>query len=351
MEHHTAQLERVSHRALSQLYRSRLYYAFLMIVFIMALGTLGYHLLEGWSLLDSLYMTVITLGTVGYGEVHPLTTSGRIFTMMLIILSIAIAGYSVSTLAAFVLEGEFNRLLQLRRMDKHISSLQDHIVLCGGGHTGRHVAHEFYQTRTPFVVIEQDPVALNDLLRVGDVPYIEGDATDDETLLLAGIQRAKGLVTTLGEDKDNVFVVLSARAFNPRLRIVTRLVEEKNAEKLRKAGADEIVFADALGGMRMASVMIRPSVVTFLDEMLRVREQTLRVEQIEITEHSAIVNKTLGDADIGRRTGMLVVAIRAPSGNYLFNPGAQTVLEPGDILIVIGTPEQMAQVEHKRGVL
>lgn len=330
-------------------YRSRLLYAFLLVVATVLSGTFGYHTLEGWSLLDSLYMTIITLGTVGYGEIHPLTTNGRLFTMFLIVVSLGLAGYSVSTVAAFVLEGELNRFLQLRKMDRQIAKLKDHIILCGGGHTGRHVAAELYHTHTPFVVIENDHEALQDLLRnvADDIPYLEEDATVDDTLLLAGIERAKGLITTLGEDKDNVFVALSARAFNPTLRIVARLVDEANEPKLRKAGADEIVFADALGGMRMASVMLRPSVVYFLDEMLRMRGQTLRMEEIQIESSSSLVGQTLGVADLGRRTGLLVVAIKTPKG-YLFNPGAQTVLGQGDVLIVIGTDEQLSSLMEEQ---
>lgn len=326
-------------------YRFRLLRALLMIVTIAVVGTLGYYILEDWSLLDALYMTIISMTTVGYGETRELTEVGRIFTMLLLVSSVGTAGYAVSTLASFIVEGEFNRILRGRRMDRRIAKLRDHIILCGSGPTGRYVAEELFKTQTPFVVIEREPSGVQYLLQIGDIIYLEGDATQDETLLLAGIKRASGLIAVLGEDKDNVFVVLSARALNPDLRIVARLIEEDNAEKLRKAGADEIVSPNAIGGLRIASVMLRPTVVSFLDEMLRVSEETLRVEEVHIDHAPALVGKTLGTADIGRRAGLLVVARKSYDGEYQFNPGAHTMLQKGDILIVIGTREQIAALE------
>src|SRR5262249_31534372 len=233
------------------------------------IGTLGYHFLEGWSLLDALFMTVITMATVGYGEIHPLSQNGRIFTIFLILGSVATVGYAVSVIGAFIIEGELYQAIRGRRMDRRITSLRDHIIICGGGHVGKYVVQECFKTRTPFVLIEQDQDALQDVGEVGDLLHLQADATEDETLRLAGIDRARGLVATLGDDKDNVFIVLTARALNPKLRIVGRVIEEKNAEKLRKAGADEVVSTNAIGGLRIASVMLRPAVVTFLDEMLR----------------------------------------------------------------------------------
>lgn len=329
-------------------YPSRLAGALLMIVAVVGGGTLGYALLEGWGLLDALYMTVITMATVGYAETRPLSDAGRVFTIGLIVTSLVLAGYAVSTLAAFVVEGEFYRLIRERRMDQRIARLNDHIILCGGGRTGLHIANEFYQTRTPFVLIEQDPAALQALQQIGDIPYLQGDATQDETLRLAGIERARGLVAALGEDKENVFIVLSARALNPRLRIVARVSDEANASKLRKAGADEVVSPNAIGGLRMASVMLRPAVVTFLDEMLHVPDQTLRVDEVHADRVPDAVGKTLGDLDIPRRTGMLVMAIRSRETGYRFNPAPETVLQAGDILIVVGTPEQIAMLHKGR---
>ena len=331
---------------LSSLYRLRLLRALFMILVITAVGTFGYHLLEGWSLLDALYMTIISMTTVGYGETRPLTQSGRIFTMALIVTSIGTVGYAISTLATFVVEGEFHRIIRGRRMDKRISNLENHIILCGGGHTGKHIAGEFFKTDTPFVVVERDSDVIQDLLHIGDILHLQADATQDEALLLAGIEQARGLVSVLSQDKDNVFVVLSARALNPKLRIVARLYDDQNAEKLRKAGADEVVSPNAIGGMRMASLMLRPTVVSFLDEMLRVTGETLRVEEVHVDAASPLAHQTIRDTDIGRRTGVLVVALQPHTGGYGFNPGPQTVLKPGDVLIVIGTPQQLAALRQ-----
>ncbi len=327
---------------LSPKYRSRLFYPLLLIVAVAAVGTAGYHLIEGWSLLDSLYMTIITMGTIGYGETHPLSPSGRVFTIILIIASLGIAGYAISSIGAFIVEGELYNVIRGRRMDRRLTNLKNHIILCGGGRVGLAIADECYKTRTPFMIIEQDPAALQPILQIGDILYLEGDATQDETLRLAGIERAKGLVAALGQDKDNVFIVLSARSLNPKLRIVSRVTDEKNAEKLLKAGADEVVSPTMIGGLRMASVMLRPTVVNFLDQMLRLTDQTLRVEEIHVDRIAGLVGKTLAEADLRQRTGMLVVAIKPPGGTPQFNPDGQIVLKHDDILIVMGTPDQIA---------
>jgi voltage-gated potassium channel len=321
------------HRPPSTRYRlrlpRRLVYAFLALVTVMATGTLGYHLIEGWPPLDGLFMTVITMATIGYGETRPLDEPGRIFTIGLIIVSIGITGYAISAGAAFIVEGEFAKVIRGRRMDRRISNLKNHVILCGGGHTGKWVAEEFFKTRTPFVLVEQDQEALDHVMHLEDILYIQGDATSDETLRLAGIDQARGLVASLGADKDNVFVVLTARSLNPKLRIVARVVDEENIGKLRKAGADEVVSANAIGGLRMASVMLRPMVVTFLDQMLRVESQTLRVEEIHIEHFPWLVGKTLADADIRRRSGMLIVAIKHGDGKQVFNPDPNIIPQTG----------------------
>lgn len=313
----------------------------LLLGLLLAGGTLGYCWIEGWGWFDALYMTVITAGTIGYGETHPLTTPGRWFTIGLILVSIVVIAYAASTLAAFVFEGQYQRLLLGRRMDSRIAKLSQHVVVCGAGRTGLHVAEELFKTRTPFVVVDRDAQAVDRLRQLGDVPFVLADATQDDTLMLSGIQRAKGLISALDDDRDNVFVTLSARALNPRLRIVSRLVQEDNRPKLVKAGADEIVATDAIGGLRIASVMIRPAVVSFLDRMLRQTDTTLRFEELPIDEIPGLAGKTLGTADLGRRTGLLVLAVRGPDGGFRFNPGASYQLAAGDVLVVFGTAEQL----------
>ena len=315
--------------------------AIIIIIIVIIIGTGGYAYLEHWSLIDALYMTVITMTTVGYGEVQPLSPYGRLFTVGLIITSIGIVGYVFSSITAFVVEGEIRQIFRGRKMDKQISKLKNHIILCGMGRTGQHIVEEFIRTQTPFVVVEQDEAALEEASRFEEMLYLQMDATQDDTLLLAGIKQARGLVTTLSEDKDNVFVVLCARSLNPQLRIISRLVEERNEELLRKAGADQIVSPDAIGGMRMASVMLRPTVVSFLDQMLRETGQTLRMEEIRVEDFPGLQNRSIGEINLRKRTGALVVAIKSQAHGYQFNPGAQTVLRSGDILIILGTGEQL----------
>lgn len=319
----------------------RILRAIVLFTIIALIGTLGYHSLEGWDFLDGLYMTIITLTTIGYGEIGPLSDMGRVYTIILSIVSIGIGGYALSAVAAFIVEGDFNRIIHRKKMDKKIAKLNNHIILCGVGRVGTQIAVEFYKTHTPFVIVDADMDAIQEALQIGNILYVNGDATKDETLHMARIEEAKGIVAALPDDKENAFTVLSARALNPELRIVARLTEEENAEKLRKVGANEIVSTNLIGGMRMASVMLRPTVVNFLDEMLRVTGETLRLEEVSIEPDSYLVNKTLAEAQIGQRARVLVVAIKPRNAPYMFNPGGQTRLNMGDVLIVMGSPEQL----------
>ena len=231
-------------------------------------------------------------------------------------------------------------------MSNQIANMKDHIILCGVGPTGLYIAEELSKTNTPFVLIERNPETLKHVITtIGEMPYIQGDATHDDTLLQAGIERAKGLIAVLGEDKDNVFIVLSARSLNAKLRIVARVIEEENTEKIRKAGADEIVSPNAIGGLRMASIMIRPSVVSFLDQMLRVSNQVLRVEEIRVDDMPLMKGRTLEQTDVGRKTGLLVLAVKSADGQYQFKPGTHYVLNSGDVLIVMGTREQVQELK------
>ena len=327
----------------------RIFRAFSLFILAAFMGTLGYHYLFGWDTLDGLYMTIITMTTIGYSETYPLDDGGRVFTIILSLASVGIAGYAISAVAAFLFEGDFQRVIIGRKMNQRLASLNDHIILCGAGHIGEQIALEFHKTQTPFLVIDHSQEELETILRLGDIPYLLGDPTKDETLHLAGINRARGLVANLNDDKDNAFVVLSARNLNPQLRIVARLTNEENAEKLRKVGADEIVSPNIIGGLRMASVMIRPSVVTFLDEMMRASGQTLRLEETTLAASSALAGLSLAEADLGQRTGLLIVAIKSRDGTYQFNPQADTALKAGDTLIAIGTPDQLADLRKISG--
>jgi voltage-gated potassium channel len=312
-------------------------------------GTVAFMAVEGWSLMDAAYMTTITLSTVGFQEVHPLSTGGRLVTIGLILGGTGSLAYGLSVVTAFIVEGELRDLLGKRRMEKALARLQSHVIVCGAGETGKHVVEELLKTRTPCAVIEGNLAGCKHLERFGPIPVIEGDATDGAVLKHARLEVARGLITTLPSDKDNLFVILTARELNPTLRIVTRAVEDDSYQKLRKAGADSVVSSNQIGGLRLASEMIRPKVVSFLDTMLRDSERVVRVEEAEVGPDSPVVGKTLGDLDLINRVGLVVVAKRRGlDGSYEYNPKASSRLDAGDLLIVCCEP---GQVEALRELL
>lgn len=327
----------------------RLAIAATLLALIVVVGSFGYYALFGFGLVDALYMTVITLSTVGFGEIGgDLSSGARLYTVGLIFCSIGTAGYSISTLAAFIVEGELTKIIRGRRMDKRIAEIREHMIICGGGPAAAAIVEEFLKTRTPFVLAEKDETKIERLKNLGDLLPLVGDPTENETLLLAGVERARGLLTAMDDDKDNVFVALTAHSLAPSLRIVAQAVEKENAVKLTNAGANEVVSTDAIGGMRMASVMIRPSVVTFLDKML-LMDDTLRLEEATVAGESPIAGNTIGEADLGAKTGTLLVALRPGGGDYQFNPAENTTLATGDTLVVMGTQNQLVQLREMAG--
>lgn len=323
-------------------FRKKLIIAVIILMLLFLSGVAGYVLIEHWSVLDAVYMTVITLATVGYGETHPLSNSGRIFTMILIMVGLSTFIYGVSTVTAFFIEGELGGYLRRKKMANKIEKLAGHYIICGSGEVSRYIIEELYRTKREFVVIENNPENLVKLKENEEILCLAGDPADDEILLSAGIQRAKGLVTALAADPDNLFVVISAKSLNPELRIVARAVDEASAKKLTKAGADAVVSTEYIGGLRMASELLRPTVVTFLDKMLRGTDAALRVEEIEIPADSSLLGQSLKDANITDRTGLAIIAIKnKETGAYEHVPKSSCKISPQDILIVIGTPEQI----------
>ncbi len=327
--------------------KSRITNILLVLAVVIITGITGYMIIEKWTFVDSAYMTVITLSSVGFREVHPLSATGRVFTIFLILGGLGTLFYGISLITEFIAEGGLHELLRRRKMNKLISQLNDHYIICGAGDTGRSTIDEFVKTRSNFVVIEPDIEQIKKIDGSDSLPYVEDDPTKDDTLLKAGIKKAKGLISTLPSDKDNLFVVLSARALNPRLRIVSQAIEEDSKPKLLKAGADSVVLPNVIGGLRMASEVLRPAVVTFLDFMIRGKEMTLRVEEAKISSGSSFIGKTLGEAEVPRKTGLIVVAIKdSGDGSYHYNPGASTKLKKDDILIVMGDVEQIRKLKE-----
>jgi voltage-gated potassium channel len=323
--------------------------ALCLLITLIAGGTVGYTLIEGWSVSDSLYMTMITVTTVGYGEVQSLSDAGRLFTICLLLFSIAIAGYSVSTLISFIFEGRIVEILRGRRMDRALTSLSGHYIICGCGVVGKEVALEFRHAGVPFVVIERNPRD-SELGRDESIIFVEGDASEEETLMEAGIDRAKGLVAALRQDEQNVFIVLTARQMKPDLVIVSRAAEEKSVKKLMRAGADRVISPYQIAGHRMASVILRPSVMNFLDVVVDGGDVAMRLEEVRVGTGCDMVGKTLRDSGIGNKTSAIIIGIQRSDGLAHMDrtsdtPLATVVIDEGDTLIALGSDEHLKSLK------
>ena len=315
-----------------------------LLLLILVAGVLGYHFIEGWSVFDALYMTVITLATVGYGETHPLSVPGKVFTITLIMGGMGVILTALTEITVFVVEGEMTGFLRRRRMNQIIGKLTGHYILCGAGKTGVHVLEELVRTKRNCVVIESDPEKIK---RLADqkILVIEGDATEDEILTSAGIVRAAGVVATLPLDRDNLFVVITARGMNPKLRIICKIEDVSGRDKFIRSGANSAISSNYIGGLRMASELIRPETTNFLDTMLR-DNSALRVDEVIIGAESQHIGKSLEVCDVLHSSGVVLLSIRR-NGSYLFNPQPQTTLQSGDTLIVIGNPEQINEIRSE----
>lgn len=312
-----------------------------LLTFTALLGTCMFHMLGAgrWTWFECLYHTVITISTVGYGELPDIehVRYARAFTLCLIVMGTGSLVYVASNVTALIVEGDLQTFFRRNRMRKGIENLKNHVIVCGAGRTGMHVIGELRATRTPFIAIDTDLTRLEHAAdeRPG-MTYLKGDATEDEVLLEAGIARARGVVAALSDDRDNLYVTLTARSLNPSLRIIARAIDPTAEPKLRKAGADGVVSTHVIGGTRLASEMIRPQVTAFLDIMLRDPEHTLRIEEVAIPEKSVMAGRSLATVNLRKLADVLVVAIRSPDGKYKFNPGADQSLTPGATLIVLG---------------
>ncbi len=317
----------------------------LFCVFICAI--LGYIIIEKWSLLEAIYMTVITLTTVGFQEVRPLSPVGRIFTMFILVSGIGLLAYAAGSTLEFIVEGELSGLLRRKKMEKQIENLGEHYIICGAGDVGKYIIEEFTKTKRKFVIVENNQEQIKKLEEDKSILFIAGNAFEDEVLIKAGIRSAAGLISALSSDKDNLFVVLTARNINPNLRIISRAIDEGTVPKLYKAGADAVVSTEAIGGLRMASEMVRPTVVTFLDTMLRERESTLRIEEVKIPDGSPLTGKTLKETSIADKTGLIVVALKeSGTEKYSYNPLPEVKLRAKDILIVLGELKGLEKLQE-----
>jgi voltage-gated potassium channel len=317
-----------------------------LLVGVFLIGTLGYLLIGGgrWSLLDTAYMTSITLTTVGYGEVlEAMGDGGRVFTIALMWSGMAVTLYSISAVTAFVVERHLNRYFRERKMQKRIAALREHVIICGAGKTGGHIIREFAATERACCVVDVDPAQVSRLREeYPELALLQGDATEEDILRHAGIERALGIIANLHDDSRNLLITVMARFARPDIKIVARVEDQKLVDKFQHAGANYIVNPSFIGGMRMASEMLRPHVVTFLDKMLRGPDPSVRMEESTISGSSRLIGKSLREADILGTVGLQPIAVKSPeTPHFIYNPPRDLELKEGTVLVVIGSPRQL----------
>lgn len=331
--------------------KKRLYLLIAAIAIVFLVGSIGYYLLfQGtYRYIDCIYMTVISLTSVGYGEVIEITGNvpAQIFTMILITFGMSIILYGLSSMTALLIEGELTGILRKNKMNKMVQKLKGHYIVCGGDETGRHLLLELVASRKQVVLIEADPTRIESTQsQVSDLLYIQGDPTDDEHLIAAGIERAAGILAAMPSDKDNLYIAMSARMLSKPIRIVSRLADPRLEAKLVKAGADRVVSPNAIGALRMASEMIRPAVVNFLDTMLRSDQGDLRISELQVSAGSALENRDITATGLKDTYSLLVLGTRDSSGAVTFNPPPETILRQGMTLIVMGKTDDIAAVSE-----
>ncbi|NVB84495.1 MAG: potassium channel protein [Kofleriaceae bacterium] len=335
--------------------QKRLLAGLLVMLAVVVGGAIGYYAIGGgqWSAHDCLYMTVITVTTVGFGE----TLDGmdkveyaRMFTMILLLFGTGSIVFFASTITAFIVEGDLKNALFANKLKKRMKRMKDHVIVCGAGSTGRNVIEELIKTAVPVIAIDVNEVELKDIADKhpgAAYTYIVGDATDDDVMAQANLPSAKGIVAALSSDKDNLYLTVSARQDNPRIRIVARCSELSHVDKIRKSGADAVVSPNYIGGLRLVSEMMRPSVVRFLDEMLRDRV-AYRIEEVTLGDSAGDLGATLREARIREKFGMTVLAVRAKAAEaWTYNPDAAEKIGPGMTLVVLGSPEQVAELRKQ----
>jgi voltage-gated potassium channel len=312
---------------------------------LIVVGTFGYTLIEGWSLFDSLYMTVITLTTVGYGETYPLHTAGRWFTIILLLGGVFTIFYSATSIISAVVSGELRAAFGRQRMEALLARMKNHVIVCGFGRMGRLVCQHFAEQQVPFVVVEKQAGPLENFAMPEGVPLL-GDATLDEVLHHAGVTRARALIAVAASDADNLYITMSARLLNDKLFIVARSEDESAQQKLVRAGANRVISPYRIGGTHMAMAIQRPAVMDFIEVTTRAGHLELQLEEAQLSAGSTLAGASLRDQHLRQQLGVIIVAIKKPDGRMVFNPPPETVLEAGDVLIVLGDRGQLDQLER-----
>ncbi|RUM37115.1 MAG: potassium channel protein [Desulfobulbus sp.] len=318
-----------------------------LFVGIILCGTLGYMFLEHLSFWDSMYLTIITIATVGYGDLVPVRPGGKVFTIFLLFAGAGLVMYTLSKITEAMVEGSLRKMLERRKMDKKIARLHDHFIICGFGRIGQVISEILEDAGRPFVVIERDPEVLREIDQLGYVS-VEGEAEEDEILNVAGIERASGLIAVVSTDADNLFITLTARGLNPSLFILTRSSGSKGTRtKLLRAGASKVISPYYIGARRMAQLLLRPTVTDFIDLAMYAGELGLKLEEILVTENAVFAGKNLMESGIRKRHDIIVVAIKRGAGDMLFNPKPDTMIMPGDIMIVLGEADHITALEKE----
>ncbi len=318
-----------------------------ILLILWMIGTIGYVIIDNYSWFDAFYMTIITVATVGYGEVAPLSQAGKVFTAFLIITSFGTFAYAASSITKFVIDGEFNEFFKNRKLNASIEKLSDHVIICGYGRNGRQAAQVLKKHNKRFVVVENDDKIIAGLNHKFSDLVLKGDSTQDEVLLKAGILNAKALITTLPIDADNLFIVLTARNLNKNLTIISRASEDNSDTKLKIAGADNVIMPDKVGGAHMATLVMKPDVMEFIDRITSEGTSNINLEEISFAQiPEALKHKTLKDLEIRNKSGANIIGFKTAMGEYIVNPSADTRIFPDAKLFVLGTAEQIVALRQ-----
>ena len=324
----------------------KLWKPLLFILLMIFVGIIGFHIIEKWPFMDCLYMTVITIFTVGFKEVHDLSPAGRIFTVFIILGGVGAVLFAFTKLAEIVYEGGFYKFLRRRRMEKKLGHLKDHYIICGHGRMGSEVRERLEEENVPFVVIDNNEEKLKFMKTTQKGFSIQGDASHEEILSEAGIKKAKGLAALLPTDADNLYLILTVRLLNPSLFILAKALDEEAERKLLQIGANRVVSPFKLSGLKIAQCLIRPTLVDFMDLIIRRKEIALYIEEFAVTKDSCLIDRTLKECDIRKTANVIVVAVKKPGKDIVFNPSPDIKLERGDILLVLGDEKEVSQFEN-----
>nr|WP_321246801.1 potassium channel protein [uncultured Psychroserpens sp.] len=329
---------------LIKFFRKKIYTAVFLLVFLLFVGILGFKIMSDYTWVDATYMTVITITTVGFGEVQPLDDNAKIFTIFLILTSVIILGYAITVITEYILSKNNFEELKQRKMQKKIDGFKDHIIICGYGRNGKQAAKKLLAYNKSFVVIEKDKDIM-EKFQSEMVPFVLGNANEDDVLQQAGIERASTLISALPNDADNLFVVLSARQINAGLNIISRASQETSYQKLKLAGANNVILPDRIGGDHMASLVVVPDLIEFIDNLSIVGKSNINIEEIPVEKlYDASSSKTIRDLDLRKKTGCNIIGYKDDIGEYIVNPEADLELVPKSKLIVLGRPEQIQKL-------